>query len=76
MLILNLLEQHLKSTIQSTKNLLTLLDSRMTLNCLIMIENDEIVSYKADSLLNKRNELVGTCKHILVYKLVNFDPTG
>lgn len=41
-----------------------------------MIENDEIVSYKADSLLNKRNELVGTCKHILIYKLVNFDPTG
>ena len=41
-----------------------------------MIEKDEIVSYKGDSLLNKRNELVGTCKHILIYKLVNFDPTG
>ena len=41
-----------------------------------MIEKDEIVSYKGNSLLNKRNELVGTCKHILVYKLVNFDPSG
>ena len=34
-------------------------------------EKLEIALYKGDNLLNKRNEIISTCRHRFKYKLVN-----
>ena len=36
-------------------------------------ENNEIACYKGDNLLNKRTEILGTCRRRNKYKLKNCD---
>ena len=42
--------------------------------CLLCLnEKYEIATYKGDNLLNKRTEIINTCKHRSKYKLANCD---
>ena len=36
-------------------------------------EKYEIATYKGDNLLNKRTEIINTCRHRSKYKLANYD---
>ena len=43
--------------------------------CILCLnENYKIASYKEDNLLNKRTEVLGTCRHRNKYKLKNGNP--
>ena len=46
------------------------LNSKRCILCLN--EKYEIATYKGDSLLNKRTEIINTCRHRSKYKLVNY----
>ena len=42
--------------------------------CLLCLnEKYEIATYKGDNLLNKRTEIINTCRHRSKYKLANYD---
>ena len=42
--------------------------------CLLCLnEKYEIATYKGDNLLNKRTEIINTCRHRNKYKLANYD---
>ena len=44
--------------------------------CILCLnENYKIDSYKGHNLLNKRTEILGTCRHRNIYKLKNWNST-
>ena len=63
--------EHQKSYGTLSEYVVTLSDSKHCLLCLN--EKYDIATYKGDNLLNKRTEIINTCRHRSKYKLANCD---